>query len=372
MNKDKKILYVVYFLIVGITAALLVSSCDSKQGIGQGEPITFTPAPLTLEPDSANQVALRLEVNVPKLYFSKRSRLFIIPVLADSDSIVAKYKPLVLDAPIYSKKAERKLALDSIIDPYAAIAQKVSNLRKDFKTAYSDTITLPAGFSQGKLVAMASSDGCGECRAISRSEIADVRRPKPAPKPVFKPVKPQVVEKAEPVVIEGNGEVHLQFDINKYDIDLAKGNNEQELNRMLADIAPILNDSNATLRSLTIYGVASADGSLKFNTTLAHNRANAAKLWLMAHLDNGEKLNQVTRIDSQPEGWLPVLKAMIADGNDDSQAVERILTKYADYNDDVQEKYIRRLPAWNTIKQKYLPKDRKVRYTYTYTIRKEK
>lgn len=60
-----------------------------------------------LMPDSSNQAALNLQVHIPKHYFSKRSRLFVIPVLTDSDSIVAKYKPIVLDAPIYRRKMER-------------------------------------------------------------------------------------------------------------------------------------------------------------------------------------------------------------------------------------------------------------------------
>ena len=35
----------------------------------------------------------------------------------------------------------------------------------------------------------------------------------------------------------------------------------------------------------------------------------------------------------------------------------------------MQERYIRRLPCWNRIKNQYLQKDRKVEYVYTYTLK---
>lgn len=366
MSKDQKILCVIYFIIVSILTAFVVTSC-SNQGMERGKQITFTPDSLVLVPDASNKLALNVKVNVPKHYFSKRSRLFILPVLTDSDSIVARYNPLVLDAPIYTKKMERKKVLSHAKDPYAAVAQKVSDTRKGYVANYSDTITLPQDVRQAQLVAIASAEGCGECRAISHNKMADVTRPIRKKQLHLSWMQHELVVK--PKVRKGEGVAHLQFVINKYDINLKMGNNETELNHMLSDIAPILADSLATLNSLSIYGMASADGSLKFNTPLARNRANAAKQWLMGHLENGEKMNSVIRIGSRPEGWQPVLDAMTADGNADSVQVKRILTQYAAYNDDVQEKYIRRLPIWGLIKQKYLQKDRKVEYAYSYIVK---
>ena len=50
---------------------------------------------------------------------------------------------------------------------------------------------------------------------------------------------------------------------------------------------------------------------------------------------------------------------MIADGHPDSLKVREILDKYNAENDDVAERYIRRLSCWNDIKNNYLQKDRK-------------
>ena len=58
-----------------------------------------------------------------------------------------------------------------------------------------------------------------------------------------------------------------------------------------------------------------------------------------------------------------------ADGHKDTLKVKEILDKYNAENDDVAERYIRRLSCWGDIREKYLQKDRKVEYEYTYTIK---
>ena len=60
---------------------------------------------------------------------------------------------------------------------------------------------------------------------------------------------------------------------------------------------------------------------------------------------------------------------MTAAGNPDSIKVKQILQRYAGQNDDVAERYIRRLSCWPTIRENYLQKDRKVDYTYAWRIR---
>lgn len=221
---DRMKLKIAYLAIAGIGLALLtvMSSC-SKQNIVSDKKITCTPDSFMLLPDSSNQAALNLQVHIPKHYFSKRSRLFVIPVLTDSDSIVAKYKPIVLDAPIYRKKMERKWVLDSIADPYDSIAQGVTDTKVDLSVLYNDTITLPANFRKGSLVAVASADGCGECRAISHTKIADVFRPE---------IKKQLhlnwmmhTFEIKPKIREGKGVARLEFAINKFDINLKMSNN---------------------------------------------------------------------------------------------------------------------------------------------------
>lgn len=66
---------------------------------------------------------------------------------------------------------------------------------------------------------------------------------------------------------------------------------------------------------------------------------------------------------------MPVLEAMRADGHPDADKVADILDKYNAPNDDAAEWHIRRLACWPDIRSKYLHKDRKVEYEYTYTVK---
>lgn len=350
---------------LGLLAGCAVSRQDGKT-------VTVTPSPCVLTPDSANQIQMDMRFHIPRDYFSKRSRLVITPQLLVNDSVRDEYVPLVLDAPIYNKKKERMEALTGYSDPYDYQAQPVENVSRSFDLPYHESFELPEGTDGGRIVAVISTDGCGECTGIDTIEIAAISNPITLMPDVKESLELSWIEpefKIRPKVMRGKGVARLQFVINKYDINLAMGDNRQELESMVKTLSPILNDSLAELNSVTITGMASADGSLAFNTPLARNRAESARKWLIERLDIQPRLRGRIIANSRPEGWQPVLDAMTADGNPDSTLVKDILVRYAMENDDVQERYIRRLPIWNRIKADYLQKDRKVEYVYTYTMK---
>lgn len=334
--------------------------------------VSTTPAPYVLTPDSINRVSLDMCFHIPAHYMSGRSRLFITPQLVKGDTVQDEYFPLVVDAPIYSKKMERQKILDAYNDPYEEVAVKLNSVSRSFSLPYKNRLQLPENLDEGRVVAVISSDGCGECSGIDTIDVAAISNPvtlMPDVKEVLQLtwIEPQFV--VRPKIREGKGVAHLQFVINKSDINLSMGNNQEELEQMLHTLGPILEDSLATVTSLTIAGMASADGSFAFNTTLARNRAASARQWLINQLDIRPEVQQLISISSRPEGWEPVLAAMTADGNPDSAAVKKILEEYNIGNDDVQEYHIRRLSCWNKIKSSYLQKDRKVEYVYTYTMK---
>lgn len=334
--------------------------------------ITTTPDPYVLTPDSANRIQMNLIFHVPEHYLSTRSRLVITPQLVNDTEVKDEYTPLVLDAPIYSKKTNRKQVLDNYKDPYGEQAMKADKSGRSFSLPYSQSLQLPAGTESGQIIAVVSTDGCGACTGIDTIGIAAISNPITLMDDVKESLQLSWMEPEfviRPKVYEGHGEANLQFAINKSDIDLAMGNNRKEMEGMLTALQPILEDTLAILNSVTITGLASADGSLAFNTTLARNRAQSAKSWLAGQLRLNAAAQRTFRVSSRPEGWEPVLATMTLAGDKDSTAVKEILEKYGTENDDVQERYIRRLPCWNNIKTKYLQKDRKVEYIYTYTMK---
>lgn len=354
--------------LVTLAAAGLLAGCAAHRG----QAVTANPQEAVLTPDSANRINMDLTFHIPEHSLARRARLIITPQLVSGDTVRDEYMPLVVDADIYGKKTRRKEVLEGYADPHATRRQPLPDRTEALDLPYSHTATLPEGVDNARLRAVISEDGCGQCTGIDTIDLGAVASPVTLMQDVRESfdlawMEPEFV--VRPKVRQGEGVARLQFVINKYDIRPDLGNNRAELERMEADLRPVLADTLAVLTSLNIRGLASADGSYAFNTTLARNRAESARRWLTERLGISRDVQRLITTGSRPEGWWPVYEAMRQDGHPDSLSVKRILETYADANDDVQERHIRRLPCWNDIKDKYLAKDRNVEYTYTYTIR---
>lgn len=354
------------YLIGAAISLLALAGCGTT---GTGKQIYVSPSAAVVTPDSMNQVNVDAEILVPGKAFTKRSRLIILPQVLKKDTLLAEGTPIVLDAPVFSKKNERRILLDGYRDTLAALSQKVDN-RETHTLAYKESLQLNVASANGaRVVGVVTTDGCGECSAVDTLLLASVSDPVSLVD--VKQLKLDWIEPEfviRPKIVEGRGEAHLQFAMNKYDINMKLGRNETEMNGMLGALEKILADSLATLNKVEIYGMASADGSFAFNTTLARNRASSAKTWLLSRL--GEDIKVPFSIGSRPEGWMPVLNAMTVDGHPDSLKVKEIIERYKDQeNDDTAERYIRRLSCWSDIRARYLQSDRKVEYVYTYTLK---
>ena len=351
-----------------VAAAAVMAACSSSAG--KDSAVSVVPRVPVLLPDSTGAVNLDLDISVPPRYFSRRSRLVVLPQLRDSSGTLCEYDPVVLDAPIYSKKLNRLERLYGYRDSLSSSRRAVSSTAQGLTVPYNNKVTLPEGPQTGRRVyGVVTTDGCGECSAVDTVLLAAIDDPVDLVKRKYdlKWMDPEFTIK--PKIREGRGTAHIQFIINRYDIRLDLGNNRAELDTMLARLRPVVNDSLAELTSVKIYGLASADGPLSFNTPLSRNRANSAMRWLCSQLGLSERQRRVFSTGSRPEGWEPVVQAMTAAGNPDSAQVRAILDKYAGQNDDVAERYIRRLKCWPVIRENFLQKDRKVDYEYTYRIK---
>lgn len=334
------------------------------------QPVTVRPNRTSvLTPDSVQGVWIDVDFCIPEGVFSRRSRLIIVPQLLEGDSLRDEYTPLVADAPIYSKKRYRKQQLEDYVDPYAGVARLVEKPQQGVVLPYREYVQLPDGVTGGRIVAVVTTDGCGACTSLDTLQVGAISNLAPLIRDAYRLYwmeRPFVVR---PKIMNGAGEARLQFKVDKYDIDLNLGNNRSEMEQMVEKLRPLVNDPLTTLNRFEIYGMASADGSLAYNTTLSANRAGAARQWLAQRLGLSAGILSRFKTGSRPEGWEPVLEAMRKDGHPDTLKVQEILEKYAGESDDVAERYIRRLACWNTIKDRYLQKDRKVEYTYTYTVK---
>lgn len=361
-----KIQYITLAATIG-----LLSGCGTSKRQSE-KVITVTPDLYVLTPDTVRRINMDVVFHIPEHYLTKRNRLVITPQLLNGTEVKDEYTPVILDAPVYNKKVNRKQILENYTDPYQEQAIKADKVSHSFNLPYTQTLQLPEGTESGQIVAVVSTDGCGACTGIDTIPVAAISNPVSLMGDVKESLQLSWIEPEfviRPKVHEGRGEAKLQFAINKSDINLAMGDNQKEMEGMLNALQPILKDTLATLGNVIITGLASADGSLAYNTTLSRNRAQSAKNWLVSQLHLNAAGQRTFKVNSRPEGWEPVLSAMTMAGDKDSAAVKEILEKYSTENDDVQERYIRRLSCWNNIKDNYLQKDRKVEYIYTYTMK---
>ncbi len=363
-------------LIVGLLAAMiyLLSGCSASKK-ARAPQLTVTPAPYVLYPDTVDHALLDMTFTVPAKRFKKRSRLIVSPYLVWNDTMRQDYDPWAFDRKIYAQKNQRKEVLENYVDtvkPYSMLLE--GGYRSLFVVPVDDTLPLPPAMDSGVVYARILVDGCGNCAGIDTIELAYFRNPITLLPPIEDSLKLEWIDPEfiiRPKLHEKRGVASLQFVINRSDINLEMGNNRAEMEGMLNLLQTILQDSLASIQEIHINGLASADGPLAFNTRLARNRALSALRWIQTHLDLPDSIEDNIHIGSRPEGWQPVLAAMQADTAAwaDTAAFAEILRVYADTNDDVQEKHIRALPFWDAIKDKYLQKDRKVEYIYSYRIR---
>lgn len=336
------------------------------------EKIKVSPSPVFLMPDAGNTVTLDVKFRVPAHYLAARSRMVITPeVQSPGDEPPYQLPAIAADGKIYTKKLNRRKRLNGYVDPMAGALLPVQDPAKAFTLHYSHSCPLPADVLEGRLYGVVSADGCGDCSSIDTIYIGEVENPLgrlSAPRECsFVLQYPEFV--VRPKVFEGKDEARLQFHVNKWDIVMDLADNRAELTRMLETLQPIVADSLSELTSLSIFGSASAEASYQHNIMLANNRANAARRWLGDKLQLKRREQNAIKIGAAPEGWEPVVQAMRAAGDADSAKVRELMIKYPGPTDDAAEAYIRRLPCWTRIRDNYLAKDRKVMYSYTWTVR---
>lgn len=245
-----------------------------------------------------------------------------------------------------------------------SLSSRARTVRTRETIPYSATIILPENTCTAKISAAIATYGCGKCIAMDTVDMAYVSDLSTLAGISFLLACSRPEFAIRPKKMRGQGEAMLHFEINSDDIDLSLGNNRHEMNRMLETLKRIADDSLAVIEKIIICGAASADGRYAFNRDLAHRRAESAKRWLAARSGLAERIET----GAGPEGWRPVLEAMVADGTPDSTRIRILIGRYGD-DDDAAERHIRRLTCWPEIRSKYLPSDRRVRYEYTYTVR---
>lgn len=97
-----------------------------------------------------------------------------------------------------------------------------------------------------------------------------------------------------------SGSAYINFVVNKTDINLSYLGNEREIAKITATIDSVKNDNDIVLKSLSIKGFASPEGSYKKNADLAKGRTEALKKYVQGLYKFAPDFIQTAY---EPEDW---------------------------------------------------------------------
>lgn len=168
-------------------------------------------------------------------------------------------------------------------------------------------------------------------------------------------------------VREEKGSAYLCFVVNKWDIKPDYMNNPTELQKIHNSINIVKNDSNVTIRKMTIEGYASPEGTFPHNTMLSENRTNALKQYLeRTGMTRGIKIEA----SGKGENWDGFIKYLKIHGNvPQHDKLLNIATSNID--PDEKEKQMRKdtPEGYAYVLKNVFPELRCTNYNVIYTVR---
>lgn len=162
---------------------------------------------------------------------------------------------------------------------------------------------------------------------------------------------------------QGDADYTVRYRINLAELAPSLDDNTTQLDRLGAFVDRLMRDTSMQVKSVTITGYSSPDGSVAFNEALARKRAQDFRSYV------NRKYNLSSRYDvtlnSVAEDW-EMCRVLVAQSSiPDKQTVLNIIDSSRSIED--KEQALRRLPlVWDYMKQHILPPLRRVEMTIDY------
>ena len=169
-------------------------------------------------------------------------------------------------------------------------------------------------------------------------------------------------------VREERGSAFLCFEVNKWDIKPDYMSNPAELQKIHNSVTLVKNDSDVTIRKMTIEGFASPEGPFPSNKRLSENRTEALKKYLLA-----SNIAKGIRIEAggKGENWEGLISYLM--GNPHTPQCSKLLAiaNNKTIEPDEKERRMQREAAegYNYILKNVYPSLRCTNYTVIYTVR---
>ena len=349
---------------------------------------------IRIEPGDVIQMGDKFYINaVMKLgeaMFASNKRLVAQAILYNYNKKDAfLMPPLVIDGAKYgitqrrmydrlSKNSDLKDSGDPI-GKYERYLQKDSiagkGKQRSYQIVYKDSVATVVGKKDFIRcdIAFTVEDYTKVCSAVSQNYVEGVINPL---RFLEHPFTGTIVTdsvyypRPEMQMCDSKGQINLQFAIGKTHLDMNNAQNRSEMDKLEKQLRDIANTPGSSIKSFRIIGTSSPDGGYDLNKRLAEGRMASARNMILSKLDADTRMGMHSAAFAEVAPWDSVVAMLRADSlNAEADVIAQIIRENS--NHDAQSNRIRHLPMFSTIlRNKYLPRLRKVEYEITYDIRR--
>ncbi len=333
---------------------------------GLSNTLVIEPAELDVK---GNYIYLKKFVKIPHKLFSSSVRMIIQPTIYNvTERHLSYLKPVVFDGHRYAITQRRMYDWNEKLDsltPYRTV--KHTSRRTDDVVLISDSLYVPNPKDDFMCVVMSSLENYNrivyaDTFMIARGTVNPLRFLNYSLKG-YDMTDERYLPQPEVFLRDSEGDMKLVFEVGKSNLDMSLGDNASEINAMLNEFRAIENDPDMTLKSFTISGTASPEGSYDRNLQLANARMQSAMDVIMQSVPESLRKNAKMSADASVARWTEVETLLRQDGHAaEADAVAEVVAAFPG-SVDAQSIRMRRLPFYKTLLvNEYLPRLRRVSY----------
>jgi hypothetical protein len=326
---------------------------------------------------------VRTRIKVPNDLFDSNCRLVVQPVLHDLTSKKdVNMKPIVYDGTEYNMTQKRMYDFDITHDSLNAFVKVKDNSIRRMKEGKSVKFDLLAYHDSVYVRNRTHSFSCdvfmaiedyrkifyGDTTTIANGTVNPLR---------FLDFKfgPSLITdsayfpKGEMQLLDGKGNINLVFPIGSSSLDMGNKTNQNEINKLNAQLKEIENGNGTQLRNFHIQGLASPDGNYLYNVKLAKERMNGSLKIIVSQLNPETRRSLKVSADAKVASWDDLSQLLRKDSlKKEATAVDNNIALFRKNNNGLYSA-MRHLPFYNNLLEKtYLPKLRKSEYSFMYTL----
>lgn len=330
----------------------------------------FAPSDLELIKD---MLYLKTRYKIPSKRFQNDSRVIIQPILVNSSQGTRKdFSPIVYDGKNYDILLRRgNICGDpSEKEYYSRFAQVINP-----DSICNQTLTYADSCTVDNINDLYTTEVHIKISTFCKDEYRDTVR---ITNGIIYPMRffnynlsamdldNSYIPKQTPLNFNEKGEMHLRFRPEDANIYENEGRNAEELRKMRKALDDIDKDRTKTLTTFQITGYTSPEGTYEYNLKLAKKRMKNAAEKVFENISEETIRKAKVENDAIVESWNTVCELMEKDSIKEVTQLKELIRRARGNHNEISWG-ARRMKIYPLIRDRYLPRLRRVEYFYEYS-----